>query len=114
MVCRPNGIPTLCVNRVLMHRNTSNILFDYLVGNYNERIGHREAECLRGPKIDDETVGRWLLKWQIARFLAAQNAIYVGSGLAKHYEYIWTVGDQPSGCCEHRKREDCRHAVACQ
>jgi hypothetical protein len=46
-------------------------LFDHLVGGYEERIGHREAECLRGFEVDDKSVRRWLLKWQIAWFLAA-------------------------------------------
>jgi hypothetical protein len=46
-------------------------LFDHLVGGYEERIGHREVECLGGFEVDDKSVHRWLLKWQIARFLAA-------------------------------------------
>src|SRR5262249_38112649 len=44
---------------------------DHLVGGYEERIGHREVECLGGFEVDDKSVHRWLLKWQIARFLAA-------------------------------------------
>jgi hypothetical protein len=48
-----------------------NILFDHLVSSDKETGWHRKAECLRGPKIDDEAVDSWLLKWQIARFLAA-------------------------------------------
>jgi hypothetical protein len=27
---------------------------DYLVGAPDKRVRHREAECFRGPKIDDE------------------------------------------------------------
>jgi hypothetical protein len=45
--------------------------FDHLVGGYEERIGHREAERLGGFEVDDKSVHRWLLKWQIAWFLAA-------------------------------------------
>jgi hypothetical protein len=47
------------------------VLFDNLVGGYEECIGHRESEALRGLKIYDQAVDRWLLKWQIAWFLAA-------------------------------------------
>src|SRR5215475_14835983 len=36
---------------------------DHLVGGYEERIGHREAECLGGFEVDDQSVHRWLLKW---------------------------------------------------
>ena len=44
---------------------------DHLVGGYEERIGRREVECLGGFEVDDKSVHRWLLKWQIAWFLAA-------------------------------------------
>src|SRR5262249_44818852 len=71
---------------------------DHLVGGYEERIGHCEVECLGSFEVDDQSVHRWLLKWQIARFLAAQNTVDVGSGLAKHCGSIRTVGDQSSGC----------------
>ena len=61
---------------------------DHCVGSYQERTGHHEAEALRNPEVNDETVDCWLLKRQIIRFLAAQNAIYVGSGLTKHYNNL--------------------------
>src|SRR5262245_64017644 len=87
---------------------------DHLVGGDEERIGHREVECLGGFEVDDKSVYRWLLKWQIARFLAAQNTVDVGSGLAKHCGSIRTVGDQSSGCCKRRIYGDCGNAIACQ
>src|SRR5882724_4482548 len=87
---------------------------DHLVGGYEERIGHREVECLGGFEVDDKSVHRWLLKWQIARFLAAQNTVDVGSGLAKHCGSIRTVGDQSSSCRKRRIYGDCGNAVACQ
>src|SRR6516162_1964055 len=83
-------------------RGPSTPSFDHLVGGYEERIGHREVECLGGFEVDDKSVLRWLLKWQIARFLAAQNTVDVGSGLAKHCGSIRTVGDQSSGCRKRR------------
>src|SRR5258707_15764219 len=43
--------------------------------------------CLHGVEVDQKPVGRGLLKWQIARFLAAQNTVHVTSGLAKHFQY---------------------------
>jgi hypothetical protein len=52
--------------------------FDHLVRGYEECIGHGESEALRCLNVYDETVDRWLLKRQIARFLAAQNTINVG------------------------------------
>src|SRR5215475_684879 len=39
--------------------------FDHLVGGYEKRIWHREVECLGGFEVDDKSVHRWLLKWQI-------------------------------------------------
>src|SRR5262249_30286685 len=86
--------------------------FDHLVGGYEERIWHREVECLGGFEVDDKSVHRWLLKWQIARFLAAQNTVDVGSGLAKHCGSIRTVGDQSSGCRKRRIYGDCGNGVA--
>src|SRR5215472_1954063 len=88
--------------------------FDHLVGGHEERIGHREVECLGSFEVDDKSVHRWLLKWQIARFLAAQNTVDVGSRLAKHCGSIRTVGDQCSGCRKRRIYGDCGNAVACQ
>jgi hypothetical protein len=66
-------------------------LLDHLIGAHEERIGHREAECFRGFEVDDKSVRRRLLKWQIAWFLAAQNTVDVGSGLAKHRDSIRAV-----------------------
>src|SRR5262249_30895528 len=87
---------------------------DHLVGGYEERIGHREVECLGGFEVDDKSVHRLLLKWQIARFLGAQNTVDVGSGLAKYCSSIRAVGDQSSGCRKRRIYGDCGDAVACQ
>src|SRR5262249_25031618 len=50
-------------------------LFDHLVGAQQERLWNFETERLGGFEVDDEPVCRRLLKWQIARFLAAQNTV---------------------------------------
>jgi hypothetical protein len=51
-----------------------------------------------------------LLKWQFARFLAAQNTVDVSSGSTHHCQCVRTVADQSS---ERWTCVDCRHAVMC-
>src|SRR6516165_1054824 len=102
------------MQRILHTLTRGGASFDHLVGGYKERIWHREVECLGGFEVDDKSVHRWLLKWQIARLLAAQNTVDVGSGLAKHCGSIRTVGDQSSGCRKRRIYGDCGNAIACQ
>src|SRR6478609_3676717 len=76
--------------------------FDHLVSGYEERIGNREAKRLGGFQVDDEPVDRRLLKWQLARLLAAQNTVDVSCSLLKHDHPIRTIRDQCSGCHKHR------------
>jgi hypothetical protein len=52
-------------------------LFDHLVGASLQRGGNDETQCLSGLEVDPKPVGRGLLKWQIARFLAAQITVDV-------------------------------------
>src|SRR5271169_4781538 len=88
--------------------------FDHFVGSGKQCLRYRKAEAFGGLEVYPKQVGRGLLKWQVARFLAAQNTVDVTSGLAKHFQYIRTVGDQPSGFRKQRARVDSRHAVACR
>ena len=111
--CRRTGLRPGGATSQHMQCSKKNLL-DHLVGGYEERIGYREAEALRCLKVYDQAVDRRLLKWQIAWFLAAQNTIYVGSGLAVHYKWIRSVGGQSTGCYKRRRCEDCRHAVVYQ
>src|SRR5215467_7450844 len=67
-----------------------------------------------GFEVDDEPVRCWLLKWQIARFLAAQNTVDVGSGLTKHRVSIRTVGRQSPCYRKCRVYGDRGHAMTCQ
>ena len=55
--------PQCDISAMTLLRQHIGVSFDHLVGGYEERIGHREAECLGGFEVDDQSVHRWLLKW---------------------------------------------------
>ena len=67
----------------LMQRNS---LFDDLIGAGEQHWRYGKAKPFGGLEVDHEPVDRRLLKWQIARFLAAQNAVHVTSGLAIQFQ----------------------------
>ena len=55
---------------------------------------HRKAECLGGLEVYDHLeLGRKLHR-EIARFLAAQDAIHIGGGTTKVVYPVGSVGEQ--------------------
>ena len=50
-------------------------LFDHLVGARQYRRRHRKAKRFRSLEIDDQLILRGQLHWQVAWFLALENAI---------------------------------------
>src|SRR4051812_32731950 len=71
------------INKRLMHRNKQDRHSITSSAATRSVLGTVKSSAL-GFEVDDKSVNRWLLKWQIARFLAAQNTADVGSGLANH------------------------------
>src|SRR5215831_17604297 len=68
--------------------------FDHLVGAAEQRERNGEPERLGGLQIDDQVIlGRRLYR-QVARLLALQDAIDVGSGAAELIKRIGSVADQ--------------------
>src|SRR6266568_4229978 len=59
------------------------LLFDHLVGAHKESLRDREAERSCRFAIDDQFEASWCLHWQIARFLAPKNPVYVGGRLSE-------------------------------
>ena len=61
----------------------SGTLFDHLVGAQQYRLRHRKAERLGGLEVHGHLVFRRKLHREIARLLAAQNAIDINGGATK-------------------------------
>ena len=64
------------------------VLFDYMVGERLERIGHGEAKGGCGLEINDEFIFERELNRQIAGICASQNLVYVGRGRSRLLQLI--------------------------
>src|SRR5262249_47882944 len=74
--------------------NRHNQLFDHLGGAQQNRWRYRKAERLGGLEVQDHLeLGRKLHR-EIARLLAAQDAIHVGGGATKVVSLVDSVGEQ--------------------
>ena len=58
-------------------------LFDHLVGAQQNRWGYRKPERRGGLAVHDHLEFCWKLHREIARLLAAQDAIDIGGGTTK-------------------------------
>jgi hypothetical protein len=83
-------------------------LFDDIVGEQSERVGHGEAKGRGGLEIDDEFVFERELDWQIARICASQNLVNVGRGRSRLLQLIDAIRDQAAARGIEAKRIDRR------
>src|SRR5215471_15325461 len=87
-------------------------LLDHLVGARQDRWGHRKTERRGGLAVHDHLeLGRKLHR-EIARLLAAQNAINVGGGATKDVYLIGCVGEQAAVSGIVRLHIDRRYVVS--
>src|SRR5471030_2807911 len=68
-----------------------NALFDDLVGQYLQRKGNTQPECLGGFHVDYELEFSWKLNRQFFRFRSAQDAIYIRCRSAKNVQGVCSV-----------------------
>jgi len=54
-------------------------LFDHLVGGHEQCVGNCEAERLGRLQVDDKLEFGRLLKWRVAGFFAAEDAVDVAA-----------------------------------
>ena len=80
---RLSEVQTFCVARCL---------FDHLVSAQQDRLRHRKTERLGGLDVHDHLVFRRKLHREIARLLAAQNAINISGGATIA---VYQVGSKP-------------------
>src|SRR6516162_4343135 len=67
---------------------------DHLVGAQHYRWGYRKAERLGGLAVHDHLEPGRKLHREIARFLAAQDAIDIGGGATIVVYHVGSVGEQ--------------------
>src|SRR3979411_247368 len=70
------------------------LLFDHMVGEQLERIGHGEAKGCCGLEINDEFIFERELNRQIARICASQNLVYVRRGRSRLLKLIEATREQ--------------------
>src|ERR1700756_1033074 len=80
--------------------------FHQLVGARQNRWGYGETERLRGLEVQDHLELGRQLHGEIARFLAAQNAIDISGGTAKRVYLVDSVGEQTAVSGKGRYRID--------
>src|SRR5215468_4423187 len=93
-------------------RSTARLLLDHLIRLQYYRWRYGKAERRGGPAVYDHLeLGRKLHR-EIARLLAAQDAIHIGGGATKDVYHVGSVGEQTTVSGRLRKRIDRRHVVS--
>src|SRR6516165_3330414 len=87
-------------------------LFDGLVSAKQDRWGYRKAERLGGLEVHDHLKFGRELHREIARLLAAQNAIDIGCCTTNGVCLVDSVGEQPAVSGKVRSPIDRRYVVS--
>src|SRR5215831_11406478 len=87
-------------------------LFDDLGGAQQNRWGYGKAECLGGLAVQDHLKFCRELHREIARLLAAQDAIHIGGGTTVVVSRVESVGEQTAVSDKLRIRIDRRYVVS--
>src|SRR5215469_1527745 len=87
-------------------------LFDHLVGAKQERVRDCQPKRLGGLEVQDQLVFRRQLHREIARLLAAQDAIDISGGATKDVYLVDSVGEQAAVSGKVREPIDGRYVVS--
>src|SRR6516165_10563427 len=104
--------PGLAPGRVFTWASGRPLLLDYLVGAQQNRWRYRKAERLGGLAVHDHLEFCRQLYREIARLLAAQNAIDIGGGATKDVYRVDSVGEQAAFSGKVRFIIDRRYVVS--
>ena len=80
----------------LCQKQTSECLFDHLVGEQSHRIGDGKTERLSGLHIDDQLKLCRRLDREVGRLRAFEDAVDVPRCLVELFDLISTIRDQPA------------------
>src|SRR6516162_10303463 len=87
------------------------LLFDHFVGAKQDRWRHGKAERLGGLEVHDHLKFRRKLHREIARLLAAQDAIHISGGAAIVVYRVGSIGEQTALSDKARPGIDGRYVV---
>src|SRR5256885_17078510 len=114
--------PARCFNRRLLQqylpkadiRAAANwSLLDHLVGEGEQRLGHRKTHSLRRLEVDHQFVLGWRLHRQVGWLLALEDAVHVAGGKTKLLGTIGTIGNKAPRCGEVTLVVDRGQSVPC-
>src|SRR5262245_47033655 len=78
-------------------RRTSRALFDHLVGAVLDRLRDGDAECLRGPEVDDQLDFRCLLHRKILGLLSLENPAGIDADLTGRLRTAAAIAHEAAG-----------------
>src|SRR5262249_27455323 len=87
-------------------------LFDDLVGAQHDRWGYGKTERRGGLAVHDHLEPGRKLHREIARLLAAQDAIHISGGATKGVYPLWSVGEHAAISGSLRCRIDRRYLAS--
>ena len=70
--------------------------FNELIGRDKNGLWYRKAECLCGPRVEDQFEFRRSQNWKVVRPGAAQNLTSVNAGLAVGIRQAGTIAHEPA------------------